>query len=114
MKQRFQLTSLVFVILHLWYYCNNVLAYVVLLSKITVLRQLAGLPEALLQGFFYVALSPCMGVLSVLDEDCPWSLSRKQAHYRMTLKGHLEGAVNLQMNLYVTFQGGTQSILVIG
>lgn len=57
---------------------------------------------------FNVALSLCVRVLSVVDGDCPWSLSRKQAHYRMAPTGHLEVAVNLQMNLPVTFQGRKQ------
>lgn len=51
------------------------------------------------------------GALSVEDGDCPWSLSRKRAHYSVTPKGHLEGAINLQMNMSATFQGGEQRLL---
>lgn len=51
-----------------------------------------------------------MGVLSVVGRDCPWSLSGKRAYYSVTLKGHLEGAINLQMNMSATFQEGKQMI----
>ena len=49
-----------------------------------------------------------MGAATVVDGDCPWSLSRKRAHYGMTLKGHLEGAINLQMNMSATFHEGSK------
>ena len=53
-----------------------------------------------------------VGALCVIDGDCPRSLSRKGAHYSMTLKGHSEGAINLQMNMSASFQGGGSKDIV--
>lgn len=58
----------------------------------------------MLQGMFLVSV----GALSVVEGDCPWSLSGKRAHYWMTLKGHSEGAINLQMNTFATFHRGEE------